>query len=186
VAEDGALDEVQSMTRNPAIFEVLWRRFRFVAADRGESPILDLDPGAQILLRRSVNPRELPMQPIFRAASDSRSTTMALAAPVWCTLLRITFVVDYPWSANLGRKAPWQVAVSDGARGIVTARVVALDQARFSTFVDLLPPAETGAIFRGDAPRRRFDRLEISSADRSLFAVQPRFVHLAEVDCVNP
>ena len=42
------------------------------------------------------------------------------------------------------------------------------------------------AIFRGDAPRRTFDRLDIVSADRSLFAVQPRFVHLAAVDCLTP
>ena len=187
VAEDGALDEVQAMTRNPAIFETLWRRFRLVASDRDLGSVVASAFGPQLLLRRSPAVREIPQRVLFQP-TDARSaaSSLALTAPASCSLLRVAFELDYPWWANLARKAAWRLEIRDGAETIVSARVVSLDAQRFETLISLLPSSETAAIFRGDAPRRTFDRLDIVSADRSLFAVQPRFVHLAAVDCLTP
>lgn len=187
VAEDGALDGVQAVTRNPAIFEALWRRFRLVATDRSAPWDRRQPVTLQMLLRRVDTARELPSQAIHRSVRGPRPTTsLVLSAPAACSLLRIVFELDYPWMASVTRRAAWQIEARRGELVVVQARVVALDAGRFETFVNLLPSADTAAIFRGDAPRRTFDRLDIASADRSLFAVQPRFVHLAAVDCLTP
>ncbi|MBI4460503.1 MAG: hypothetical protein HY648_10660, partial [Acidobacteria bacterium] len=133
------VDGVQTISRNPIIFEYLHRNFE-----------LRLHSGGMAVLRRSEEPRRVAFDDLaFQAIERGPHTTeIRLAQPVRCGLVRLEVEAAYPAVTALLKPSLIGVRVLKDSAGILSGALIPLAVGRpFYTFLSVAPPEQFFKVF---------------------------------------
>ncbi len=170
------LDGVQSVSRNPLLFEFLWQNFRPREVAEGYARMVRAEAPRRFVERR------LSVEQVQAPGELAR---LRFAPAATCALLRLRLAIEYPLAAAVGRPSLVRLSVLHGETTLQQSSLVRLDGGLYSTLVSLVPGAEFATVLEGRAAPREFDQLAFSAADATLLAVAPRRVWVESVDCLT-
>ena len=177
-----AVDNVQTVSRVPIIFEYLYRNFE----------LRDHSDGL-LVLQRNREPRrptfhELPFEARASEVSPTESLhqEIRLTQPTSCGLVRLQMQVSYSPMVLLTKPMPIYITVRNGEESLTYSTFVPLALDRpFYTFFSVVPPELFfNAFGQGSIPSRMWDRLDIT-APAWRFAVPPRLLHISRLECMD-
>ncbi|MBI4465356.1 MAG: hypothetical protein HY647_11685, partial [Acidobacteria bacterium] len=171
------VDGVQTISRNPIIFEYLYRNFE-----------LRQHSGALAVLRRSEEPRSVAFDDLaFQAIEQGPHTTeIHLAQPVRCGLVRLEVEAGYPAVTALLKPSLIGVRVLKDSAGILYGALIPLAVGSpFYTFLSVAPPEQFFKVFGyGNIPAPEWNRLILVPIVSDWLSIPPR-LHIHRLSCVD-
>jgi len=184
--EDGvastAIDEVQAITRVPAIFDYLYKNFRLRSDVPGGN-------GYYILERDATSPRGFQSVDVAFNITQADKGTVEIrpTRTVTCGLLRLNVQMGYGLRRHLGRPTPVELLfIKDGAPFLKTVLTALKPNAPFSTYVSLMPAERFHELFGAmPGPATTWDSVKISARASDWLGVAPHRIDIRKIECIS-
>ncbi len=180
-AGSSAIDNVQTITRVPLIFDYLYAGFR-------SNPNSPAGAGFYLLHRDKTSPRGFDDTEVLTNTmpADDEAIEIRPKAATACNLLRLSVELDYPFWRYFGRPTPLElVFFSEGAPFLKTVLTAIDSNTPFSTYVSLIPAEHFHEIFGANPiSPTSWDRLQVAPRQSDWLGVSPSRIDIRKIDCL--
>jgi len=176
------VDEVQTITRVPLVFEYLYRHFELSSTEENLDGRYVLGPRAR--------PRDVVFQelPLTENRSDHGSGTLRLAQPTACNLIRLEMKTTYSPARLMLRPSGVELKFSRGSDLVFTGYVRPLELNReFITYISLIKPAMFYKVFGSSLiPGKVWDAITYHPLKTDVLGTSPLKIDVNHIQCVGP